>query len=99
MERNIKYLSNKADALDISGVSDLSGNNNSCRCPKGCKWQKELVAALLISMATLIFTVVIVLVFIPLEEKMKMKQIVASSLNSISTTVANTDCFDMGKMP
>lgn len=99
MEQNMKCLSNKAAGSYISGISDVSGSNSSYRCPKSYKWQKELVVVLLISMATLIFTIVIVLVFIPREEKMKMKQIVASSLNSISTTVANTDCFDMGKMP
>ena len=99
MEQNMKCLSNKAAGSYISGIPDVSGSNSSYRCPKGYKWQKELVAALLISMATLVFTIVIVLVFIPLEEKMKMKQIVALSLNSVNTVAANTDYFDTGKMP
>lgn len=93
MEQNMKCLSNKAADSDSSGISDVSGSNSSHRCPKGYKWQKELVAALLISMAILVFTIVIVLVFIPREEKMKIKQIVASSLNSVSTIAVNTDYF------
>ena len=99
MEQNMKCLSNKAAGSYISGIPDVSGSNSYYQCPKGYKWQKELVAALLISMAILVFTIVIVLVFIPLEEKMKMRQIVASSLNSLSTIEANTDYFDIGKMP
>ena len=99
MKQNMKYLSNKAAGSYISGIPDVSDNNSSCRYPKGYKWQKELLVALLISIAILIFTIVIVLVFIPLEEKVKMKQIVASSLESLSTIGANTDYFDIGKMP
>ena len=93
MEQNMKCLSNKAAGSYISGVPDVSDNNSSCRYPKGYKWQKELLAALLISIAILVFTILIVLVFIPREEKMKMKQIVASSLNSVNTVAANTDYF------
>ena len=99
MEKNVKCLPNRADTSDISGVSNASDNNNPYRCPKKYKWQKEPFAALLISVAILVFTIVIVLVFIPLEEKVKIKQMVTSSLNSLSTIEANADYFDIGKMP